>query len=901
MPTAVFGHGEQTGNTGPTVGDFLERLQAWSLEGKEPETTGRDGFPQYANDPLASIHQQLDTFLREIPSPGVFQKNNADTLPTGSVLLKQRAEDLALVVRAILVRVSFLTKDRIRPASGLDSQLEAARLRTDIGLGGAKQFVQGEGNDVMDPVEFRPLMVGLLSSRLPLTEDDLTHIIRINADCGGEVSLSVVPPEAALQAVEWFAETFVFSLPLWKELQRWKQSLGTKAGRHSPNRKLLARINLLLWNKAAAGIQPGETWSNAATEDLNQMSAEERTRWCKLFQHCQLVINSKRTPKWIKAANDCVEAIDREEFKARILQWFELVALPRSIHQEPKAPGYSPYLDQPITDGNSVILKGLVWACAEWEDAEVTRSLSRLAQVCFKNLRNKPLSARIGNACIHSLSATSTDEAVAELTRLNQVIKRRDIKKLTGKSLDKTAELTGQAREDLEESTIPAYGLDAKGCLKQAFGDFTAEFHVSGREALRLLWRKADGSLQKSVPAEVKKKHAGQLKSHKRTIQAIEKMLSAQHDRIERLLLHEREWGFDRWQERYLTHPLLANISRRLIWSFQQDHQAAAGIWHDGKIVDHQGCPLDWLSPKTRVRLWHPLGQELEAVASWRRWLETHLVTQPFKQAHREVYILTDAEQQTGTYSNRFAAHIIRQHQFGALAKRRGWVYRLEGPFDSINTPFLTLANWNLGVSFWVNPCSEETLGVFYRHLSTDQVRFTDLTGAARPLIEVPPLVFSEVMRDVDLFVGVCSIANDPGWQDRGEAGSFGDYWHRHSFGDLSVSAKIRREALERMLPRLKIAGQSSLQGNFLVVRGTLRTYKIHLGSGNILMEPNDQHLCIVPDLGRASPFSNQGIFLPFEGDNTLSVVLSKAFLLASDSKIKDQTIVRQIRQHGSA
>src|SRR5665213_3040330 len=120
MPTAVFGHGEQTGNTGPTVGDFLERLQAWSLEGKEPETTGRDGFPQYANDPLASIHQQLDTFLREIPSPGVFQKNNADTLPTGSVLLKQRAEDLALVVRAILVRVSFLTKDRIRPASGLD-------------------------------------------------------------------------------------------------------------------------------------------------------------------------------------------------------------------------------------------------------------------------------------------------------------------------------------------------------------------------------------------------------------------------------------------------------------------------------------------------------------------------------------------------------------------------------------------------------------------------------------------------------------------------------------------------------------------------------------------------------------------------------------------------------------
>jgi len=31
---------------------------------------------------------------------------------------------------------------------------------------------------------------------------------------------------------------------------------------------------------------------------------------------------------------------------------------------------------------------------------------------------------------------------------------------------------------------------------------------------------------------------------------------------------------------------------------------------------------------------------------------------------------------------------------------------------------------------------------------------------------------------------------------------------------------------------------------------GDLRTYKIHLGSGNVLMEPNGQYLCIVPTRG---------------------------------------------------
>ena len=47
-------------------------------------------------------------------------------------------------------------------------------------------------------------------------------------------------------------------------------------------------------------------------------------------------------------------------------------------------------------------------------------------------------------------------------------------------------------------------------------------------------------------------------------------------------------------------------------------------------------------------------------------------------------------------------------------------------------------------------------------------------------------------------------------------------------------------------------------------------------------MAPSDTYLCIVPARGKpASP-----VFLPFDDDPTLSVILSKAFLLAKDSKI---------------
>ena len=77
------------------------------------------------------------------------------------------------------------------------------------------------------------------------------------------------------------------------------------------------------------------------------------------------------------------------------------------------------------------------------------------------------------------------------------------------------------------------------------------------------------------------------------------------------------------------------------------------------------------------------------------------------------------------------------------------------------------------------------------------------------------------------------------------------------------------------------------------MVHGKLRSYKIHLSSTNILMEPNDQYLCIVPDRRQQNKGNN--IFLPFEGDNGLSIILSKAILLVDDDRITDPTIVSQI------
>jgi hypothetical protein len=90
-----------------------------------------------------------------------------------------------------------------------------------------------------------------------------------------------------------------------------------------------------------------------------------------------------------------------------------------------------------------------------------------------------------------------------------------------------------------------------------------------------------------------------------------------------------------------------------------------------------------------------------------------------------------------------------------------------------------------------------------------------------------------------------------------------------------------------------KIADRCELVGRFLVVHGKLRTYRIHVGSGNVLMEPYDEFLCIVP----ARDPRTARMFLPFEEEGRLSEIVSKAFLLADDDAISDPTIAMQIRR----
>ena len=60
-------------------------------------------------------------------------------------------------------------------------------------------------------------------------------------------------------------------------------------------------------------------------------------------------------------------------------------------------------------------------------------------------------------------------------------------------------------------------------------------------------------------------------------------------------------------------------------------------------------------------------------------------------------------------------------------------------------------------------------------------------------------------------------------------------------------------------------------------------------------MSPNDQFLCIVPER-KIQAVHAAHLFLPFDDDAMLSLILSKVLLLSQDDQIQDALIQKQIK-----
>jgi len=427
------------------------------------------------------------------------------------------------------------------------------------------------------------------------------------------------------------------------------------------------------------------------------------------------------------------------------------------------------------------------------------------------------------------------------------------------------------------------------GALTVADGDTSVTLALDAITAdPRVMVVKAGGKTLKALPPRLKKNPAVvELIERKREV---ERQVSRMRGSLEGAMCRG-----DRFTEtevaQLLAHPVLARLLRNLV--FVRD-DAATGSANAGSVTvlgypeaPHGGGGGDGvgnaallfracdgnLTPAggdaTNLRLAHP--HDLLVDGRWHAWQHDCFASeriQPFKQVFRELYLPAGGERRHGdeARSGRYSGQQVQPSQALALLGARGWVAR---PEEGVSRTFHA-EGLNAAVSFeqeFFTPAEVEGLTV-------DDVFFVRRgDGRPVPLGEVPPRVFSEVMRDLDLVV---SVAHRGGVDPEATAST------------VEVRAAVARETCALLgLDNVELAGDAHA-----LIAGALGRYSVHLGSAVVHRQPGGA-VCIVPVHSQ-----HRGrLFLPFvDSDPRTAEVVSKIVLLARDAEIKDPTILEQLR-----
>ena len=313
---------------------------------------------------------------------------------------------------------------------------------------------------------------------------------------------------------------------------------------------------------------------------------------------------------------------------------------------------------------------------------------------------------------------------------------------------------------------------------------------------------------------------------------------------------------------RIMEHPVVKAMLSKLVL-FNPENQDS-GFWQDGKLLSAEGT-LTPLKADDKLLIAHP--SHLFYAVQWdlyQKYLFDKELKQPFKQVFRELYVPTKDELETSNRSERYQGHQVQPQKTVALLRGRGWTVNYEEGLQRVYHKEGFRATIYAAAD-WYTPSDVEAPTLEY------VVFYSLKDGKEVPMKEINPVIFSEVMRDVDLVVSVAHVGGvDP---------------------EASHSTMQMRAALARESARLFKLTNVEVKERHILIKGKLGEYSIHLGSGMVSRGGLQLSILAVQSQHRGR------VFLPFVDDDPKSAeIISKMRLFAEDDKIKDPTILSQIK-----
>ncbi len=387
-------------------------------------------------------------------------------------------------------------------------------------------------------------------------------------------------------------------------------------------------------------------------------------------------------------------------------------------------------------------------------------------------------------------------------------------------------------------------------------GDITLTLTVDENGKAEIKCEK-DGKTLKSVPAKYKKDELvvrmGEVK----------KQLTEQYRRTRQMLeqsMENRTVFLASELDALKTNPVVSPMIHKLVFVSGKN----SGMLDGMKLVSPSGKAAK-LKPESELIVAHPLDLYTQGCWSdYQKLLFGQKTVQPFKQVFRELYVKTDEEKEAFT-SLRYAGNQIQPAKTVSCLKTRRWVADIDDGLQKVYYKENIIARI-YALADWFSPADIEAP-------TLEWVDFFDRkTGKQLCIKDIPDLVFSEVMRDVDLAVSVAHAGGvDPETS--------------HS------TIEMRRAVCEFTMPLFGLENVR-FEKSHAFITGKRADYSVHLGSGVVHLQGGPM-INILPVHSQ-----HRGkLFLPFaDEDPKTAQIISEILLFAEDDKIKDPFILEQIR-----
>ena len=371
-----------------------------------------------------------------------------------------------------------------------------------------------------------------------------------------------------------------------------------------------------------------------------------------------------------------------------------------------------------------------------------------------------------------------------------------------------------------------------------------------------IIYEKAGKEL-KSLPTKLKKD------KYIEAIKEVHKNLKEQYRRSRKMLEEAMEDGTEFYGyeiENLMTNPVIAPILKSLVFKMGNN----LGYYVDKKLKSAKKKAVA-VKDDSLLKIAHCFDLfESGEWSAYQKDIFDRELKQPFKQVFRELYVKT-VDEKGRDKSLRYAGHQVQPSKTVALLKTRRWIIDGQEGLEKVYYKENIIAKI-FALADWFSPADIEAP-------TLEEVQFFDRKTFKPILIdEVPDLIFTEVMRDIDLVVSVAHVGDvDP---------------------EASHSTIEMRKAIVEFNCKLFKLKNVTFTENHALIKGERAEYSIHLGSG-LIHQKAGSAINVLPVHSQ-----HRGrVFLPFiDDDPKTAEIMAKVLLFAQDDKIKDVFILEQIK-----